>query len=64
VAAYDAAFILLERNEAGDREAAEQLLAQAAALGDAKSTERLAGLRHVPPAKQRCQGHFLDSKHP
>lgn len=53
VAAYNAAFIRLERNQAGDRVAAEQLLARAAALGDAKSTERLAGLRHVPPAPKR-----------
>jgi len=53
VAAYNAAFIRLERNEAGDRAAAEQLLTRAAALGDAKSTERLAGLRHAPPAPKR-----------
>jgi len=51
VAAYNAALIRLERNEAGDRQAAERLLAQAATLGDSKSTERLAGLRHVPPAR-------------
>jgi hypothetical protein len=41
IAAYNAALVRLERDYAGDREAAQRLLQRAVELGDAKAAERL-----------------------
>lgn len=50
IAAYNAAIMRLERNADGDRDAALRLLERGAALGDARSRERLDAERAAPPS--------------